>query len=45
MRWMTQKWIFPREGETTWDVALDAMMALFSAAVATEVIKIIISTL
>jgi hypothetical protein len=45
MRWMTQKWIVPREGETVWDVVLDATMALFSAAVATEVIQIVFSAL
>ena len=45
MRWMTQKWIVPREGETVWDVVLDAMMALFCAAVATEVIRIVLSAL
>ena len=40
MRWMTQRWIAPKEGKTIWDVVLDAVMALFSAAVATEVIQI-----
>jgi hypothetical protein len=45
MRWITDKWIVPREGETVWDVVLDAMMALFSAAVATEVIQIVFSAL
>jgi hypothetical protein len=45
MRWMIQKWIVPKEHETVFDVLLDATMALFSAAVATEVIQIIFSTL
>ena len=45
MRWMMQKWIVPKEDETVWDVLLDATMALFSAAVATEVIQITFSTL
>jgi hypothetical protein len=43
MGWITQRWIAPKEGETVWDVVLDALMALFSAAVATEVIQIIFS--
>jgi hypothetical protein len=43
MRWVMQKWIVPREGETMWDVVIDAMMALLSAAVATEVIQLIVS--
>jgi len=43
MRWMTQKLIVPREGETVWDAVFDATMALFGAAVATEVIQIIFS--
>ena len=43
MHWMTQRWIVPNEGETIWDVVLDAVMALFSAAVVTEVIQIIFS--
>jgi hypothetical protein len=38
-----QKWIVPKEGETVWDVIVDALIALFSAAVATELIQLIIS--
>jgi hypothetical protein len=45
MRWIIQKWIVPKEDETICDVLLDATLALFSAAVATEVIQIVISTL
>ena len=45
MRWMIKKWIVPKEHETVYDVLLDATMALFGAAVATEVIQIIFSTL
>jgi hypothetical protein len=44
MRWL-QKWIVSKEDETLYDVLLDATMALFSAAVATEVIQIVVSTL
>jgi hypothetical protein len=44
MRWL-QKWIVSNEDETVYDVLLDATMALFSAAVATEIIQIIVSTL
>ena len=44
MRWMP-KWIVPKEGETFRDVLLDATMAVLSAAVATEVIYIVFSTL
>ncbi len=43
MRWVTEKWIVPKEGETVWDVIVDALMALFGAAVATELIQLIIS--
>jgi len=39
-----QEWIVPKEHETVCDVLLDATMALFSAAVATEVIQIIFLT-
>jgi hypothetical protein len=45
MRWMIQRWIVPKEHETVYDVLLDATIALFSAAVATQVIQIIFSTL
>ncbi len=41
MRWMTQKWIVPKEGETAWDVAVDAAVALFGAAVTTGLIRLI----
>ena len=44
MRWLIQKCIVPKEHETVCDVLLDATMALFSAAVATEVIQIIFLT-
>ncbi len=43
MRRLTQKWIVPKDHETVWDVVLDAMMALFSAAVATKLIQIILA--
>ena len=45
MRRIIQEWIVLKEHETVYDVLLDATMALFSAAVATEVIQIIFSTL
>ncbi len=41
MRWLTEKWIVPKEGETAWDVAIDAAVALFGAAVATELLRLI----
>lgn len=44
MRWL-QKWIVSRQDETLYDVLLDGTMALFSAAVATGVIQIVVSTL
>jgi hypothetical protein len=44
MRWMTQKWIAPRDDETIWDVVLDVMMALFGAAILTQLIRLLLST-
>ena len=41
MRWIDQKWMVPKEGETAWDVAIDAAVALFGAAVATVFIRLI----
>lgn len=41
MRWMKRKWIVPKEGETAWDVAIDAAVALFGAAVTTEFLRLI----
>jgi hypothetical protein len=43
MRWMTQKSIVPKEGETVSDVVLDALLAMFIAAAATELIQTIFS--
>ena len=43
MRWMVKS-IAPKEGENIADILLDTLMALFAAAVATEVIHIIFST-
>ena len=43
MRWMTQKPIVPKEGETISDVVLDALLALFIAAIATELVRTILS--
>jgi hypothetical protein len=42
MRWMLN-WIAPKDDEDIGDVLVDAMLALFSAAVATELIQIIFS--
>jgi hypothetical protein len=43
MRWITQKSIAPKESETVSDVVLDVLLALFLAAIATELLQIIFS--
>jgi hypothetical protein len=45
MRWITQKWILSKKDETFWDVLIDAMIALFGAAVVTQFIRSLISFL
>ncbi len=43
MRWMTQRWIGSKKDETLWDVAIDAMIALFGAVVVTQFIRSFVS--
>jgi hypothetical protein len=42
---MTQKWMVPKNDETVWDIALDAMVALLVASIITQFIQLLLSIL